>query len=182
MALLSGGFLPPSVRGGAFSGLISIADWYGMLCELVGVSAADPVADLPPVDSATGLWQALLVPNGTKSPRTELLLSYSCVPGASANASGCDPEAVSVYKTSADPTGSLSHGDLAFLSMPHKIIFGRQMGLGVWTGPVYPNGTKEGLDSSCIEGCLFNVEADPTEVSAPSLSGCVGALVAKQAW
>ena len=167
MALLSGGFLPPTVRGGAFSGLISVADWYGMLCELVGVSPHDPVVGLPDVDSVHGLWEALLVPNGTKSPRTELLLSYSCIPGASANASGCDPEAVSIFNSTADPTGSLSHGDLAFLSMPHKIIFGRQMGLGVWTGPVYPNGTKEGLDFSCIEGCLFDVVADPTEVKMP---------------
>ena len=86
MAFLSGGYLPAEVRGGAFSCLISVVDWYGTLAALAGVPPHDHVAALPPVDSVVGLWDALMVPNGTSSPRTELLLSYSCVVGATANA------------------------------------------------------------------------------------------------
>ena len=48
-----------------------------------------------------GLWEAIIVPNNTKSPRTELLLSYSCT--AESNASGCDPNAVSIYNSTGDP-------------------------------------------------------------------------------
>ena len=73
MAFLSGGYLPAAVRGGAYSGLISVADWYGTLAALAGIAPHDPVAALPPVDSVVGLWDALMVPNGTSSPRTELL-------------------------------------------------------------------------------------------------------------
>ena len=41
------------------------------------------------------------MPNNTKSPRTELLLSYSCT--VESNASGCDPHAVSIYNSTGDP-------------------------------------------------------------------------------
>ena len=161
--------MPLAVRGGTFSGYIAVADWYGTLSSLVGVAPDDPVPGLPPVDSVAGLWEALLVPNNTRSPRTELLLSYSCT--AKSNASGCDPEATSIYNTSGDPTGnqacalsfspspspslSLSdserrvggsdqaNGDMALISGNHKIIFGEQQGRGIWFGPVYPNGTHD---------------------------------------
>ena len=73
----------------------------GTLSTLVGVPPHDPVPGLPPVDSVEGLWEAIIVPNNTKSPRTELLLSYSCT--AESNASGCDPQAVSIYNSTGDP-------------------------------------------------------------------------------
>merc|ERR1719311_204731 len=33
-AFVSGGFVPSARRGTAFEGVVSIADWYGTLCEL----------------------------------------------------------------------------------------------------------------------------------------------------
>jgi hypothetical protein len=161
VAFLAGGYLPAAVRGGSFSGYIAVADWYGTLSTLVGVPRDDPVPGLPPVDSVVGLWDALMVPNGTTSPRTELLLSYSCT--TASNASGCDPEAISIYNTSGDPTGGQSHGDMAFISGNHKIIFGAQQGRGIWFGPVYPNGTKDHPAYPCVDGCLFDIVKDPTE-------------------
>ena len=160
MAFLAGGYLPPAVRGGTFSGYIAIADWYGTLSTLVGVNPEDNVPGLPPIDSVSGLWEALMVPNNTQSPRTELLLSYSCT--SSSNASGCDPEAVSIYNTSGDPTGNQASGDMAMISGNHKIIFGKQQGRGIWFGPVYPNGTQDHPAYPCVDGCLFDIEKDPT--------------------
>jgi hypothetical protein len=165
VAFLSGGYLPAAVRGGTYSGLISVTDWYGTPAALAGVPPHGPVAALPPIDSVVGLWGALMVPNGTSSPRTELLLSYYCVVGATANVSGCDPEAVSKYGTELwlGLHAGLAAGKMAYLSWPHKIIYGQHMGLGVWTGHVYPNGTHEGTASPCVEGCVFDLLKDPTE-------------------
>ena len=44
VAFLAGGYLPPAVRGGSFSGFISIADW----CE-----CAKPLPALPPEPALT---------------------------------------------------------------------------------------------------------------------------------
>jgi arylsulfatase I/J len=165
VAFLAGGYLPPTVRGGTFTGLISIADWFGTLSELVGVAPHDHVAGLPPVDSVEGLWASLMVPNGTVSPRTELLLSYSCA-ADNGNASGCDPTAVSAYNTidqaPQDPSLRIG-GDMALISGSHKIIFGAQQGRGIWFGPVYPNGSHDQPLFPCTDGCLFDIFADPTE-------------------
>eukprot|EP01051_Picozoa_sp_SAG22_P014558 SAG22_NODE_1784_length_3588_cov_27.751791_2_plen_274_part_00 len=134
VSLLSGGYLPATVRGTTHRGYISIADWYGTLCVLTGVSPRDDVPGLPPVDS-NDFWPSILTPNATSSGRTELFLSWSCH-GSSADASGCAPDEVSVYNTSGDPTHGESLGNMALISGRHKIIIGEQAGRGVWFGPV----------------------------------------------
>ena len=74
VAFVSGGFLPEAVRGGVFTGYISVADWYGTLSTMVGVSPEDNVDGVPAVDSID-IWSSLMVPNGTSTPRTEIFMS-----------------------------------------------------------------------------------------------------------
>jgi arylsulfatase I/J len=97
-AFVSGGFLPPAVRGTKFEGLVAVWDWYSTFCAVVrqtihfqdlsswavkstirlclqaGVSAIDrraAAASLPPIDSLS-MVDVLL---GTgPSPRTSLPL------------------------------------------------------------------------------------------------------------
>ena len=48
----------------------------------------------------------------------------------------------------------------------YKIIIGGQYGRGVWFGPVYPNRTTGKEDAKaypCADGCLYDIQADPTE-------------------
>eukprot|EP00927_Polykrikos_kofoidii_P005344 TRINITY_DN12113_c0_g1_i6.p1 TRINITY_DN12113_c0_g1~~TRINITY_DN12113_c0_g1_i6.p1 ORF type:complete len:705 (+),score=91.57 TRINITY_DN12113_c0_g1_i6:65-2116(+) len=40
-AFVSGGFIPVDRRGSRFDGVVSIADWYGTLCEIAGVDKFD---------------------------------------------------------------------------------------------------------------------------------------------
>ena len=161
VSFLAGGknVLPESVRGGRHTGYISVADWYGTLAKLVGVDPTDDVPGLPPVES-NDFWGSILTPNATESGRDELFLSWSCVAGSS---SGCDPKAVSLYNSSGDPTAGQGPGDMGYIAKNWKIVIGAQQGRGVWFGPVYPNGTHDGKDASCVEGCLFDIWKDPTE-------------------
>ena len=59
----------------------------------------------------------------------------------------------------------IGHGQIiVHINKQWKIVVGRQNGLGVWQGPVFPNGTTPHLDdTSCEAGCLFDIWADPTE-------------------
>lgn len=53
-AFVSGGFLPPSVRGTKFDGLVALWDWYATFAVLAGVDPTDhraAAAGLPPIDS-----------------------------------------------------------------------------------------------------------------------------------
>merc|ERR1712216_166217 len=75
----------------------------------------------------------------------------------------CDPKAKSMYNTSGDPTAGVNVGDMGYIAKNWKIIIGHQNKRGVWFGPVYPNGTADGKDDSCINGCLFDIWKDPTE-------------------
>lgn len=71
-AFVSGGYVPAAVRGTVSEGFMHIADWYGTLCTLAGVDAADgraAAAGLPPVDSVD-VWPLLTGAN-TTSPRVD---------------------------------------------------------------------------------------------------------------
>jgi arylsulfatase B len=72
-SFVSGGFLPPAVRGTTNEGIVHIADWYGTFCALAGVDPTDEVAaaaGLPPVESVN-VWPLVSGANGT-SPRSEI--------------------------------------------------------------------------------------------------------------
>eukprot|EP00940_MAST-03C_sp_MAST-3C-sp2_P002134 g2134.t1 len=167
VSFLAGGknVLPPDVRGGRHTGYISIADWYGTICNLVGCDPTDAIDGLPPVDS-NDFWPSVLIPNATSSGRDHLWLSWSCVASniSDADPTECDPQRPSIYNTSGDPTAGQSAGDKAYIWKQWKIVIGHQNGLGTWTSEVYPNGTRAGNgDNSCASGCLFNIQNDPTE-------------------
>lgn len=75
-ALVSGGFLPPQMRGQKNNGYIHITDWYATFCALAGVDPTDNSASkakLPPVDS-TNMWP-LISGQNTTSPRVDIPLS-----------------------------------------------------------------------------------------------------------
>eukprot|EP00854_Cymbomonas_tetramitiformis_P016233 gene16233-19265_t len=144
-------------------GVVSVADWYGVFCDLANVSTADAEAAetnawlqeqglplLAPVDSVPGLWDAIV--SGKQENRRPILhLSAESV-----------------------------------LAWPYKLITGVQP-YSSWTGELFPNcsnGTQHSpwfMDTKlfnqrlpdahseerwlqdCAHGCLFNVEDDPTE-------------------
>ena len=161
VSFLAGGYVPANLHGTHHTGYIAVADWYGTLCGLVGVSPTDDVPGLPPVDSVD-VWPSILVPNANSTGRTEIFLSWSCT-ASSAAITGCDPTAPSIYNTTGDPTAGQGPGDMGLISGQYKIVIGDQQGRGIWTGPVYPNGTADPHPTPCAEGCLYDIFADPTE-------------------
>jgi arylsulfatase B len=144
-AFVSGGFLPPAVRGTVTSGLAAIEDWYVTLTKLAGADPFDEraaAAGLPPVEGYD-LWPLLSGTNLT-SPRTEVWL-------------GGGNNATVVQGLIRADGWKLLHGLLS---------------QDMWQGPFYPNSTTEAhpwsnkaLDcgSAAAPACLFNVLADPTE-------------------
>jgi len=170
-AFVTGGHVPPASRGTKYSGITSIADWYGLFCDLAGVDPKDTAAEaanewleprglplLPPVDAVEGLWGAL---TGTGDTGTSSLRS------------------------------TLHQSDKTLIVWPYKLVLGSQP-FGSWTGPMYPNCSGidtlpmfqefKVLDEELVvstdaatvaklswvhdcgdRGCLFNIEDDPNE-------------------
>ena len=79
---VSGGFVPPAMRGKKVDGYVALADWYATFCSLAGVDKHDSraeAANLPPVDGLD-MWPMLSGQNMT-SPRTEVPLSPGLISG-----------------------------------------------------------------------------------------------------
>lgn len=57
-------------------------------------------------------------------------------------------------------------GDAGIIVDKYKLVVGDQDGgIGFWTGPLYPNGTANKPSKEaygCGDGCLFDIQADPT--------------------
>jgi len=171
---ISGGFVPEARRGTVHSGVVSVADWYGLACELAGVDQEDTAAAeankwleeqglplLKPVDSVPQ-WQHIV--DGTNGRPDALYLSNKAV-----------------------------------LKYPYKLVAGEQQ-YSIYTGQLFPNcSTIKDLDTKgpvvplldevqlfgqlldlglpketvnavmdihdCGDGQLFNVEADPSETT-----------------
>eukprot|EP00038_Savillea_parva_P017529 m.20629 g.20629 ORF g.20629 m.20629 type:complete len:718 (-) comp3812_c0_seq1:251-2404(-) len=141
VSFLSGGYLPESVRGSRHHGYMSIADWYATLCYLAGVDPTDHVGDGVPDTDSINMWDSLMMPNTSTSPRTMLPLSWN-------------QDTKSVNGTF----------DRALIVGPYKIICGTQDSDGFWQGPVYPNGTDDVPYTGCADQCcLFNIQEDETE-------------------
>merc|ERR1719359_2337792 len=90
-SFVSGGqnVIPEKNRGTSFTGIVSVADWYGTLSEIAGVDPFDYVANrtndwlaarnlplLPKVDSVPQ-WEFIL--NGTNARTTPLHLSANAI-------------------------------------------------------------------------------------------------------
>jgi arylsulfatase I/J len=164
-AFMSGGYIPKASRGRIHDTVVSVADWYTIFSELAEVDPVDQRAEaanpwlaerglstLPPVDGQKGmLWHIFAGTDGRRGP---LFLSANAV-----------------------------------LDFPYKLITGK-FPYDMHTGPVYPNcstvnGLKQGKGPAftdgtvfgkklnfgdaaefvgdCENGCLFNVEEDPSE-------------------
>ena len=144
---VSGGHIPQDKRGTKLNGLIHITDWYATFCKLAGVDpldAAAVTAGLPQVDSIDQ-WQYLI--GGSKtSARQELVLS-------------------SVH-SSLLFYGKNYTGSAALIQNDLKLVRGRQANC-LWLSELYPNTSSSiPLDASCdcVDGCLFNITADPSEM------------------
>eukprot|EP00931_Biecheleriopsis_adriatica_P077520 TRINITY_DN51070_c0_g1_i1.p1 TRINITY_DN51070_c0_g1~~TRINITY_DN51070_c0_g1_i1.p1 ORF type:complete len:701 (-),score=165.81 TRINITY_DN51070_c0_g1_i1:69-2171(-) len=164
---MSGGFIPQESRGRIHNGVVSITDWYYMFSELAGVDPQDAEAEaanawlkekgldtLRPIDGKPGMLESII--QGTPGPRAN----------------------ESLYLSST-----------ALLEYPYKLVTGKQPYMA-HTGPLYPNcstvarqkiaGGPDFVDAKvfefqpdlgdiaywrgdCGEGCLFNLELDPSE-------------------
>jgi arylsulfatase I/J len=169
-AFMSGGFIPESMRGTEFSGIISVADWYSTFSEIAGVDAKDEKSE------AANDW--------LMAQRLPSLPPVDSVPqwGFIAN------------NTNARP-GLVHLSDTAVLRWPYKLVIGVQP-YGRHSGELYPNcSTVDGMNNDhgpqfvdlkifdhtidlairakkeqeiywqedCGEGCLYNLEEDPNE-------------------
>lgn len=152
-AFLSGGYLPSALRGTTQPGLIHIADWWSTLAALVNVSDDDPVAaaaGLPPPDSIN-MWP--MISGGGSS--------------TSSSDSAADGGRSSDQLRIPSPRTEVPLSTASLLSWPYKLQLGLQE-FSSWGGPVYPNASSTDVGINQImncgaTGCLYNVEADPTE-------------------
>ena len=114
-AFVSGGFVPPTMRGKKLDGYVALADWYATFCSLAGVDKHDSraqAANLPPVDGLD-MWPMLSGQNMT-SPRTEVPLSpglisgdYKILMGVNEQAGWTGPH----YPNQTNPTGGIKAMD-----------------------------------------------------------------------
>eukprot|EP00937_MAST-01D_sp_MAST-1D-sp2_P004148 g4148.t1 len=165
-AFVSGGALPPAVRGTTYDELITVWDWYATFVG--GIAGGDPTdhraaaAGLPPIDSVNH-WPHL-TGRSSVPPRTHIPLG-SCADAPDADAF-CQTRGHQ-QTTVNSVVAYLGEGEQRAL---WKLLVGR-IPLGGWTGPKYPNGTgastptvgcgTPGVDGG--KGCLYNLDADPTE-------------------
>ncbi len=143
-AWATGGLIPVAQRGKKVGGLIALQDFYGTFCHLAGVDPFDAraaAAGLPPVDSYN-LWPLLSGANRT-SPRAELALGSAGL--------------LAPWMDGAPAVQGL-------IQPPWKLLLG-ELGQNIWQSPTYPNESTSWPDTpfSCGEGCLFDLESDPTE-------------------
>jgi len=152
-ALISGGLVPPALRGVPVEGFTAIEDWYVTLAGLAGITNTTDEraarAGLPPVEGHD-LWP-YLSGAAPASPRTEVWLGADSPAGGSA------------------PGGTFVQGLIR--ADGYKLLVD-SLDMDIWTGPVYPNETTAAhpwanTATSCgtpaAPTCLFNVLADPTE-------------------
>ena len=160
-AFLSGGYLPPSIRGTKNEEFLHIADWYSTLCAIVGVDPTDEraaAAGLPPIDSIN-MWP-MLSGQVKHSPRMEIPIGSS---------DDADNQGNTIVQGLIDVNRTSNTYGL-------KAIFG-QTDPAFYQGPIYPNtsstikpphlvcGDPDGVIGSKGPGCLFDIINDPYELN-----------------
>jgi arylsulfatase I/J len=137
-AWVSGGLIKtqyPHMVGTKLEGLVSIADWYATVAGIAGVDPTDHRAAAAGLPPIDGLnMMPYFTGEVDKSPRTFIFNDVN--------------------------TAVIQINDTLW-----KIITGEE-GSACWMGPQYPNASgNPGCDSTvnCGDGCLYNLDADPTE-------------------
>lgn len=171
-ALISGGLVPPAVRGTVADGLLAIEDWYVTFANLAGADAVDhraAAAGLPPVEGYD-VWP-YLSGAAPASPRAEVWI------GADSPAGG---------KPAQPFVQGLIRAD------GFKLLYDA-LNMNIWTGPQYPNETTArapwhntafDCGTAAAPTCLFNVFTDPTEhvnlaAARPDIVAAMAARVAE---
>jgi len=171
-AFVSGGFVPEQRRGKIFSGIINVADWYGTLTELAGVEMADHRAEkantwlkqkglplLHPVDSVPQ-WQNIVNDkNGRTTPmhlssQAVLHWPYKLVTGKQVMTAWQG----AVYPNCSTATSLANHNGPLPPQQDVK-VFGEPMPVADPQAEI----DRQTWTFDCGEGCLVNVEDDPTE-------------------
>jgi arylsulfatase A-like enzyme len=149
LAFVTGGLLPPAMRGKKLEGYVHCADWYVTFARLAGV---DPTDDQPGFPSVDGIDQwPYLTGQVAKSARTELPLASRSANHEDVN--GTDPQG----------------GSAALIVGDYKLVrFAQQY--AIWMGPNYPNASTGGpgrpyepVFDCGSAGCMFNIIEDPGE-------------------
>ena len=139
-AFASGGVIPSNVRGTTVSQLMHICDWFGTFAFLAGVDPFDHKAA------------------ANKVPETD---------------------SVNLWPALSTPNGTSGRTQItlssnAIIVWPYKLVEGKQGGKGWWSAPVHPNASHDSgdkdTDAGCPNGCVFNIEADPSEYTDLSQS------------
>jgi len=169
-AFMSGGFIPEHRRGSKFHGVISIADWYGTLSEIAGVDFTDARAEeankvingnelskLRPVDSVPQWGFIMNATNGRPGPLH--LSSQAVLQWPFKLVTGKQP--YSRWQGTLFPNCST----IAGAANDEGPMFSD---FKVFNENISPSDSQEETDKllwvqDCGEGCLVNVEADPTE-------------------
>lgn len=135
-AFVSGGYVPPAMRGTTSEEIMHVADWWRTLAELVGVDPKDGIVETyrnqsasVPLPDSVNVWAAISTPGG-KSGRTEVPVSVN----------------------------TLIQGDMKLVTNEEA---GSKNKHNVWVPPTWPLGTAE--PGFPCTACLFNITADPEE-------------------
>ncbi len=153
---VSGGFIPPALRGTTYEGWIHLSDWYTTFCALAGVDPYDyraEAAGLPPVDGLD--FSGVLNGTNMTSPRTEIIIGSS---------------------DDSDHAGNTIVAGLIDVD-GFKLLIEEKISPAFFQGQIYPNDTTTKIEPplSCGDpdasgklygpGCLFNVLDDPSETT-----------------
>jgi hypothetical protein len=136
----------PQRMGSVWDGLMSVADWWPVLCGVAGVDPDDTAPGRVPIDGID-VFPALL--SGGVSPRTELIIGMDAV----RDAEGGGAPVGSNGALRVDSFDG-AHGKL-------KLIVGRQRAGTAWVGSHYPNASTPNTTFPppvlCNPCCLFNL-------------------------
>lgn len=181
---VSGGFLPQSVRGTLYEGLVTGWDWYATFCGFAGVDPTDhraAVANLPAIDSYD--HSPMILGLNFTSPRTEIPIGSNPVATNMSSAPLCIDSIRRGYNHTtwdpAEPGSRLqpvpTHGKCTTVNGIivdegangiWKLLIG-DVQQDVYTGPHYPNISTDEISFNfvghCSDGCLYNIKADPLE-------------------
>ena len=183
-SFVSGGFLPPSVRGSKFDGMVALWDWYATFASLAGVDPTDAraaAAGLPPIDSHD--LSPVILGQTTTSPRTSLVIGTEPRASNISTAPLCDSynRNTPYYddpRVDGDEPPRVPEGNGRCTTAAGLIVDEGTDGLwklltgdieqAVYTGPHYPNASTNEVSADfvghCANGCLYELRSDPLEL------------------